>query len=206
MKFSDKCQLTEDLKLRRKLLNMGFGITNVGPTGLRGLQGEAGPAGPQGEIGPTGPQGEVGPTGPSAITSTDGLFFTSFEDGSTTTNLLLKDSWLLPNPSEYFSIASNHEIDVEPGVYEIVFSGFISEADDTHGAEFYLSDETGAAIKDLHFKLPGGNGKQMFFSQSIIFRFEKITTLKASINLLGDEQSSKVVVSDVNLLMKKIHE
>ena len=137
MKFSDMCQLTEDLKLRRKLLNMGFGITNVGPTGLRGLQGEAGPAGPQGEIGPTGPQGEVGPTGPSAITSTDGLFFTSFEDGSTTTNLLLKDSWLLPNPSEYFSIASNHEIDVEPGVYEIVFSGFISEADDTHGVEFY---------------------------------------------------------------------
>ena len=83
MKFSDKCRITEDLKLRRKLLNMGFGITNVGPTG------------------------------PSAITSTDGLFFTSFEDGSTTTNLLLKDSWLLPNPSEYFSIASDHEIDVE---------------------------------------------------------------------------------------------
>ena len=46
----------------------------------------------------------------------------------------------------------------------------------------------------------------MFFSQSIIFRFEKITTLKASTNLLGDEASSKVIVSDVNLLMKKIHE
>ena len=90
-------------------------------------------------------------------------------------------------------------------VYEIVFSGFISEADDTHGAE-YLSDETGAAIKDLHFKLSGGNGKRMFVSQSIIFRFEKITTLKANTNLLGDEASSKVVVSDVNLLMKKIHE
>ena len=44
MKFSDKCRITEDLKIRRKLLNMGFGITNVGPTG------------------------------PSAITSTDGFF------------------------------------------------------------------------------------------------------------------------------------
>lgn len=69
MKFSDKCRITEDLKLRRKLLNMGFGITNVGPNGPRGLQGE---------IGPTGSQGEVGPTGPSAITSTDGLFFHKF--------------------------------------------------------------------------------------------------------------------------------
>ncbi len=47
MKFSDKCKITEDLKLRRKLLNMGFGIINVGPTG------PTGPRGLQGEIGPT---------------------------------------------------------------------------------------------------------------------------------------------------------
>lgn len=203
MGFSDECNLRNDLKLRRKLLNLGFGMVSVGPTGPIGSQGI------QGDIGPTGPQGiqgEVGPTGPAAITSTDGLFFTSFEDGSTSNDLLLKDSWVLPNPSDYFSLASDHEIEVEPGVYEIVFSGFISEADDTHGAEFYLADENGAAIKDVHFKLPAGNGKQMYFSQSIIFRFEKITTLKVSTNILGDETSSKVVISDVNLLMKKIHE
>lgn len=66
-----------------------------------------GPAGPKGDIGPTGPKGnhgDIGPTGPIAISSTEGLFFTNFLETNTSGEMLLQDSWLVPNESEYFSL------------------------------------------------------------------------------------------------------
>lgn len=51
-------ELVENMKLRNKLICLGFGNSGVGP------RGEMGPTGPQGPIGLTGEKGDIGPTGP----------------------------------------------------------------------------------------------------------------------------------------------
>lgn len=215
-------QLKENLKIRNKLLSIGCPIAGpTGPTGPIGLQGpigpqgEIGPTGPQGKqglqgnIGPTGPQGEIGPTGPTgpiASSSNEGLFSAGFIDTQETGDMVFQDSWFIPNQSSYFKLMGDKELEVQPGIYEITFSGLIEDADMTHGATFYLQTDEGSAIKDLTFNLPIDSGKQMHFSQTIIFRFEKVTILKASSSILGDTGTSSVIISDVNLLIKKVHE
>ena len=190
-------ELQENLKLRKKIMNLGLGCSIVGPTGPQGLPG---PTGPTGSIGP------IGPIGPIAITSTEGLLFTGFEETNISREMLLIDSWLLPNESEYFSFPSETEIEVQPGVYEITFSCLIQTEDDNHGATVYLKNSDGAAIRDLHYNLEIGEGKKMNFSQTIIFRFEETTTLQASVDILGDEGTANISISSANLIMKKIHE
>ena len=211
-------QLKENLKIRNKLLSIGIGCPITGPTGPRGEMGSAGPTGPiglqgptgpqgkQGNIGPTGPQGEIGPTGPIASSSNEGLFSAGFIDTKETGDMVFQDSWFIPNQSSYFKLIGDKELEVQPGIYEITFSGLIEDADTTHGATLYLQTDEGSAIKDLTFNLPIDSGKQMHFSQTIIFRFEKVTILKASSSILGDTGTSSVTISDVNLLIKKVHE
>ncbi len=190
--------LQEALRLRREIL----GCPVAGPTGPRGLPGINGATG---ATGPTGPTGATGPSGqvPSAVS--EGLFFTGFMDIATTSEMTLQDPWLIPNPSEYFIVLNDTEIEVTPGIYQITLSGLVSGADDTHGATLYLKNDTGAAIKDLSFTLSPGDGKQASFSQTILFRFEEDTILQVDVSILGDQATSNVIVSDVNLLMKKIH-
>ena len=60
--------------------------------------------------------------------------------------------------------------------------------------------------EDLTFKLEPNSGKQMSFSQTILFRFEQETTLQVRADILGNQDDSNVVVTNVNLVMKKIHE
>lgn len=211
-------QLKENLKIRNKLLSIGIGCPITGPTGPRGemgstgptgpigLQGPMGPQGKQGNIGPTGPQGEIGPTGPIASSSNEGLFSAGFIDTQETGDMVFQDPWFIPNQSSYFKLIGDKELEVQPGIYEITFSGLIEDADTTHGATLYLQTDEGSAIKDLTFNLPIDSGKQMHFSQTIIFRFEKVTILKASSSILGDTGTSSVTISDVNLLIKKVHE
>lgn len=196
-------ELEKNLKLRNKLLKLGIGCVIKGP------KGDTGPTGPQGEIGLTGPQGEIGPTGATGeavASSNESLFFTSFSDTKDSNKMVLEDSWLIPSESKYFTILNDTDIEVQPGIYEITFSGLVNDSDDTHGATFYLQNTEGSALKDLTFELPVGSGKQMNFSQTIIFRFEKVTVLEAVAGILGDTGTSNVTVSSVNLLMKKIHE
>ena len=178
----------------------------IGPAGPKGDIGPTGPKGDSGDIGPKGDPGDIGPTGPIAISSTEGLFFTNFLETNTSGEMLLQDSWLVPNESEYFSLLNETDIKVQPGIYEISFSGLIEKADDSHGATFYLKDDRGSALKDLSFELLAGNGKQMSFSQTILFRFEQETTLQVKADILGNQDDSNVVVTNVNLVMKKIHE
>lgn len=198
---NDKYQeLEENLRLRNKLLKIGIGCPIIGPTGPTGPQGIQGPEGIQGTTGPT------GPTGPIAISSNEGLFFTSFLDTRIQGEMLIDTPWLIPNPSSYFSLPSTSEIEVQPGIYEITLSGLIEEADDTHGAEVYLMDDKGSAIKGLSFRLPAGNTRQMHFSQTIVFRFEDTTILQSMVSILGEHDTSNVNIAEVNLLIKKIHE
>ena len=46
----------------------------------------------------------------------------------------------------------------------------------------------------------------MNFSQTILFRFEQETTLQVKADILGNQDDSNVVVTNVNLVMKKIYE
>lgn len=195
-----KCQeLEENMKLKNKLLKLGLAC-QIGPTGPKGERGEIGPTGLQG---PTGP---IGPTGPAAISANESVFFANFIDTNTSETMSVQDSWLVPSQTEYFNLLNDSEIEVKPSIYEITFSGLISQVDDTHGATFYLQTTAGSAIKDLTFELLAGNGKQMNFSQTILFRFEEDTTLEVVSNIQGDSNTSNVTITDVNLLMKKLHE
>ena len=190
-------ELEKNLKLRNKLLKLGIGCVVKGP------KGDIGPTGPQGEKGATGP---TGPAGEVSSSSNEGLFFTSFSNTKDSNKMVFEDSWFIPSESKYFNILNDTDIEVQPGIYEITFSGLVNDSDDTHGAIFYLQNIEGSALKDLTFELPVGSGKQMNFSQTIIFRFEKVTVLEAFANILGDTVTSNITISSVNLLMKKIHE
>ena len=46
----------------------------------------------------------------------------------------------------------------------------------------------------------------MSFAKTILFRFEEETTLDVTANITGDLNTSNVNISDVTLLIKKIHE
>lgn len=199
-------ELEERLKLRNKLLNLGICLTAVGPTGPKGDIGPQGIPGEKGEKGDKGDKGDIGPEGPTTPSTNEGLMSTGFVETKTTGKMTLQDPWLIPNPSSYFNLLEDNDIEVQPGIYEITFSGLIKGVDATHGGTFYLQTDEGSAIKDLTFELLASNGKQMHFSQSIVFRFENITNLQAMAGLFGDENDSNVTITDVNLLMKKIHE
>lgn len=178
-------KLIENIKLKNRLYELGIGCTVIGPTG---------------------PKGDKGDTGPVALSSNEGLFFTSFLDTNSKGSMILESPWLIPNDSVYFILKNNNQVQIQPGIYEITLSGLIDEVDDSHGVIVYLMDNNSSAIKSLIFKLEAGNVSQMSFSQTIIFRFENITTLECIVDILGNYDTSNVNIKDVNLLMKKIHE
>ena len=45
----------------------------------------------------------------------------------------------------------------------------------------------------------------MRFSQVTFLKFDTLTTLQVMVNILDKEDTSNVTISDVNLLIKKIH-
>ena len=73
-----------------------------------------------------------------------------------------------------------------------------------HGGIFYVKDDTGKVVMDLSFKLPGGVISQMHFSQNVLIKFDTDVTLQVMAGIIGDAESSKVVINDVNLLLKKL--
>ena len=168
-----------------------------------------GPRGPKGEKGEKGDQGDIGPegmAGPIVASSNQGIFYTNFLDTEETNSMTFENPWFIPNEPEFFRKIDDTSVEVKPGVYQIMISGLIKDADDTHGAEVYLEDENGSAFKDLTFKLDIGKANQMYFTRTIFFRFENTTTLKVTTNILGDIVTSNITISDVNLALIKIHE
>ena len=73
-----------------------------------------------------------------------------------------------------------------------------------HGGIFYVKDDTGKVVMDLSFKLPSGVISQMHFSQNVLIKFDTDVTLQVMAGIIGDAESSKVVINDVNLLLKKL--
>ena len=138
----------------------------TGPQGERGLQGPIGPQGETGQTGATGStgptgaqglqgiqgiQGETGPTGPSGtapLSSNEGIVHASFLENEDTGVMEFENTLFVPDPSEYFKLLDNSHIEVEPGIYKISFSCYITGVDVDHGIEVYLMDDTGAAIQE----------------------------------------------------------
>lgn len=188
-------KILENIKLKNKLNKLG--LCFVGPTG------------PKGDMGPTGlkgDKGDIGPTGPIQPSSTEEMLFVSFTETKNSSEMLMENSWLIPNHSKYFNLLNNSEIEIQPGIYEIAFSGLIEKADDTHGGTFYLKTDSGSALKELSYTLLAGEGKKMHFSQDIVFRFENVTILQVVSDIIGDLGTSNVTISDVTLLIKKLYE
>lgn len=156
---------------------------------------------PKGEKGDA---GEIGPEGPIREGSTEEILFVSFAETNISGLMNIQDKYLIPQNAKYFNIAGNTDIKLTQGVYEIAFSGAIEEVDNMHGGIFYVKDDTGKVVMDLSFKLPGGVISQMHFSQNVLIKFDTDVTLQVMAGIIGDAESSKVVINDVNLLLKKL--
>lgn len=156
---------------------------------------------PKGEKGDA---GEIGPEGPIREGSTEEILFVSFAETNISGLMNIQDKYLIPQNANYFNIAGKTDIKLTQGVYEIAFSGAIEEVDNMHGGIFYVKDDTGKVVMDLSFKLPGGVISQMHFSQNVLIKFDTDVTLQVMAGIIGDAESSKVVINDVNLLLKKL--
>lgn len=156
---------------------------------------------PKGEKGDV---GEIGPEGPITEGSTEEILFVSFAETNISGLMNIQDKYLIPQNAKYFNIAGKTDIKLTQGVYEIAFSGAIEEVDNMHGGIFYVKDNTGKVVMDLSFKLPGGVISQMHFSQNVLIKFDTDVTLQVMAGIIGDAESSKVVINDVNLLLKKL--
>lgn len=156
---------------------------------------------PKGEKGDV---GEIGPEGPIAEGFTEEILFVSFAETNISGLMNIQDKYLIPQNAKYFNTSGNTDIKLTQGVYEIAFSGAIEEVDNMHGGIFYVKDDTGKVVMDLSFKLPGGVISQMHFSQNVLIKFDTDVTLQVMAGIIGDAESSKVVINDVNLLLKKL--
>lgn len=148
--------------------------------------------------------GEIGPKGPIREGSTEEILFVSFAETNISGLMNIQDKYLIPQNAKYFNTSGNTDIKLTQGVYEIAFSGAIEEVDNMHGGIFYVKDDTGKVVMDLSFKLPGGVISQMHFSQNVLIKFDTDVTLQVMAGIIGDAESSKVVINDVNLLLKKL--
>ena len=149
------------------------------------------------------PRGNPGPTTPS---SSEGIFFSDFNELTSSGEMIFDNTWIIPNDTEIFNIIDESKVKVIPGIYEISMSGLVTGIDNDNGAEIYLLTDKGAAIKDLNFKFPKGSGSQSYFSKTTLFRFEEETLLDVTANIISDLQTSTISISEVNLILKKIHE
>lgn len=154
--------------------------------------------------GQKGDAGEIGPEGPITEGSTEEILFVSFAETNISGLMNIQDKYLIPQNAKYFNTSGNTDIKLTQGVYEIAFSGAIEEVDNMHGGIFYVKDDTGKVVMDLSFKLPGGVISQMHFSQNVLIKFDTDVTFQVMAGIIGDAESSKVVINDVNLLLKKL--
>ncbi len=144
-------EIKKNLELSKNLRKLGICLVVIGPTGPTGMTGTQVEIVPIGPTGAQGIQGETGPTGPSGtvpLSSNEGIVHASFLENEDTGVMRFDNTWFVPNPSEYFKLLDNSHIEVEPGIYKISFSCYITGVDADHGIEVYLMDDTGAAIQE----------------------------------------------------------
>lgn len=141
-------EIKKNLELSKNLRKLGICSVVIGSTGMTGTQEEivlTGPTGAQGIQGVTGPTGHSGTT---PLSSNEEIVHASFLENEDTGVMEFENTWFVPNPSEYFKLLDNSHIEVEPGIYKISFSTYITGVDVDHGIEVYLMNDTGAAIQE----------------------------------------------------------
>lgn len=138
-------EIKKNLELSKNLRKLEFCSVVIGPTGMTGPRWEIVPTGAQGIQGET---GTTGPSGTTPLSSNEGIVHASFFENEDTGVMEFENTWFVPNPSEYFKLLDNSHIDVEPGIYKILFSTYITGVDVDHGIEVYLMNDTGAAIQE----------------------------------------------------------
>ena len=105
-------QIQENMQIKNKLQSIGIGCSIVGPKCEKG------------DICPTGAIGEAGPIGPSGsipVSSTEELFFTSYEDTNKLNEMLFKDSRFIPNHSISFTLVSDGKVEVHQKFMRLLF-------------------------------------------------------------------------------------
>ena len=118
--------------------------------------------------------------------------------------MTIQNQDIIPATSNIFN-TDKEKIVIQPGTYEITLAGSIEKVDDSHGGIFYLMKNTGVVVMDLSFHLLAGLTTQMHFSQTVIYTFDTETTVQVQAGITGQQDTSNVRISDVNLLMKKIY-
>ena len=139
-----------------------------------------------------------------AISSTEAILFASFAETNYSKLMTIQNQDIIPATSNIFN-TDKEKIVVQQGTCEITLAGSIKKVDDSHGGIFYLMKNTSTVVMDLSFQLLAGLTTQMHFSQTIIYTFDTETTLQVQAGITGQQDTSNVKVSDVNLLMKKIY-
>lgn len=171
---------------------------DIGPTGPKGDKGEKGDIGPQGIQGPTGPMAEV------LDTNYEAIFFASFQQAHYSQIIPIQDNINIPSVNDIFEKTIDTVFTIKKsGYYEITLCGQISGVDQSHGAIFYLSDDSGKVIQDLSFNLKAGSTTRMDCSETTITKIELPTNLYVRCGVDGDSSSSNVDFANINLIIKK---
>lgn len=178
----------------------------TGPMGIQGPKGEKGDTGEKGEQGEKGDTGPVGPTGSMGPTSYDGVVFASYMDTTAAGIARVGATRIIPGYNKLFSIANN-EIEVKlTGVFEVTLCGRISGVTNDTGASFSLYNATtGEDVSDLIFELDKGNTPDMDFSETNVVDIIGPAKLQLKTNISGDQDTSNIKFSYMNVLIKSFH-
>ena len=89
--------------------------------------------------GPLGPTGPTGPRGPASLVGYDAIGFASLMDTKKAGTVLLGNTRIMPDNSEYIATANGTDIVIKKtSVFEIVLCGRISGVTENTGASFSL--------------------------------------------------------------------
>ena len=142
----------------------------------------------------------AGPTGPAGLPS---LCYVSFDDTTSTGNMIIGTDRIFPSSSTDYTINSNTIMINQTGIYEITFCGRIGRNTANKIIEVKLiCNRFGVAID-----MPGMSGQWkdgtqvIHFSQTGIYQFEPSTTFNVLVTI---NETTTFNVNSVNLIIKKL--
>lgn len=157
-----------------------------------------GPKGEQGEIGPTGPKGNMGPTSYSTIG------FIRYASTTESTDASIYTYRIIPGTANIIQIKNNKDITINnTGLFEITVCGRISGVATETGGKFSLMNTTtGKDLTDLSFELNKGNTEDMDFSEVAFAEITAPANLRIKTEITGDKNTSNILFSTINVLIK----
>lgn len=157
-----------------------------------------GPKGEQGEIGPTGPKGNMSPTSYSTIG------FIRYASTTESTDASIYTCRIIPGTANIIQIKNNKDITINnTGLFEITVCGRISGVTTETGGKFSLMNTTtGKDLTDLSFELNKGNTEDMDFSEVAFAEITAPANLRIKTEITGDKNTSNILFSTINVLIK----